>query len=722
MKRTISLFLVLVMVICLCPTLSAPAIAASGSDYVLTLDANGGRIGSLSGQSKKTITISRQQQYYDYVAGQECSAARNKGYRAGYKFLGWFTAKTGGTQVKTGVKFTGATVYAHWELLPTYKVTYKNMEGATNVPANQTKYTDVNLTLTNKWAQKTGYTLEGYATSLGGAVGYKPGSTYKANKSLTLYAVWKANTYTVSYNLEGGVLSNGSTTIPDQKKTHGVTLTLSKETPIKSGYTFAGWAEGSNTVARYAPSGQYTNNYAIVLHAIWTPIPVRRVGYDGYGAPAENTVLDGTTITLPNPTLTYEGHEFAGWGTGNAVYKPGEAYTVKSDVRFSANWNHTTHIYAEDTSNSQDGIRRMKCKYCPDYYDEVIRCQGEHHMVERQVSECKWVFECSVCHMSYTVGHHVGGTFVKKEGEGDCESGTLRACRRCNRCGEEYWKVCLEHHYVGLYCDVCGKRKTSDFLFVAGAEVGASCDLVQSVDYLAKDVNDAGLLLDAKCRYPESAGSVDEDIQNTRFFLFNGHGFDDQTIAISEWHSRGNNGAGTGDLSATWVNNQMNFSTLNFASLICCYSAGFCDRCESIPNQEDTEYYSMDEASETLAYAFCNKGTAVAIGCNVKIDNSIVDEWNRRVVWNYLEWLKSVSSEELTNEDYFNLAKMTLYNMWRAGKLVYSGFDYIENIIIFKRNDDGTVSGYRYKKESADCIQLYRVKNDRTGKDISVDE
>ena len=90
-------------------------------------------------------------------------------------------------------------------------------------------------------------------------------SAERANASDTLYAIWKANTYTVNYD------ANGGTGAPaNQTKTYGVTLTLSSTEPTRTNYTFKGWGtSAASTTVAYAPGEDYTGNTAITLYAIW---------------------------------------------------------------------------------------------------------------------------------------------------------------------------------------------------------------------------------------------------------------------------------------------------------------------------------------------------------------------------------------------------------------------------------------------------------------------
>lgn len=145
-----------------------------------------------------------------------------------------------------------------------YKITY-NANGGSGAPGQQTKWAGTNITLSSTKPTRTGYSFQGWATSSGGSVAYASGATYSANANVTLYAVWKANTYAVKYNANGG-----SGAPSQQTKTYGVTLTLSSTKPTRTNYNFKGWgtSSGSTTVA-YAAGASYTKNAAITLYAIW---------------------------------------------------------------------------------------------------------------------------------------------------------------------------------------------------------------------------------------------------------------------------------------------------------------------------------------------------------------------------------------------------------------------------------------------------------------------
>lgn len=146
-----------------------------------------------------------------------------------------------------------------------YTITY-NANGGSGAPGNQTKWKDQTLKLSTTKPTRTGHTFLGWSTSSTATTAtYAAGANYTANSAATLYAVWKANTYTVSYNANGG-----SGAPANQTKTYGKALTLSTTKPTRTNYNFKGWGtSASATTVSYASGASYTANAAVTLYAIW---------------------------------------------------------------------------------------------------------------------------------------------------------------------------------------------------------------------------------------------------------------------------------------------------------------------------------------------------------------------------------------------------------------------------------------------------------------------
>lgn len=208
---------------------------------------------------------------------------------------------------------------------PKYTITY-NANGGSGAPAAQTKYYGSTLSLSSVKPTRTGYSFLGWSTSsTATSASYTAGGSYTANASDTLYAVWKANTYAVSYNANGG-----SGAPAGQTKTYGKTLVLSTVKPTRTYYNFKGWATSATAVtASYAAGANYTANTALTLYAVWelayvkpriTGLSVSRFTSDG----TDGIVSDAGTYALV---------EFS-WASDFAVSSINISWKAVSDVSF----------------------------------------------------------------------------------------------------------------------------------------------------------------------------------------------------------------------------------------------------------------------------------------------------------------------------------------------------------------------------------------------------
>lgn len=190
----------------------------------------------------------------------------------------------------SGIAMLNGTMYANNYVTIVKKASYTvsfNANGGSNAPSSQTKWYGEALTLSSTKPTRTGYTFLGWGTSSSAtSVKYNAGGSYTDNASDTLYAVWKANTYTIKFDANGG--SNAPSS---QTKTYGKTLVLTTDKPTKTNYKFEGWGLSSNTsTVTYNAGGNYTKNASDTLYAVWslayakpriTNFSVRRVNQNG---------------------------------------------------------------------------------------------------------------------------------------------------------------------------------------------------------------------------------------------------------------------------------------------------------------------------------------------------------------------------------------------------------------------------------------------------------
>ncbi len=92
--------------------------------------------------------------------------------------------------------------------IPTYTIIY-NANGGSGAPAAQTKTQGVTLILSSTQPTRNGYLFKGWSNTQSGMAIYQPSSSYTANASVTLYAVWQ-DVNLASYNCRACVMYGGS--------------------------------------------------------------------------------------------------------------------------------------------------------------------------------------------------------------------------------------------------------------------------------------------------------------------------------------------------------------------------------------------------------------------------------------------------------------------------------------------------------------------------------
>lgn len=153
--------------------------------------------------------------------------------REGYTFNGWRKGSVSGTNfdfTKDKV-ISDTTLYASW-IETTYKVTFDTRGGA-NVSDVHVKH---GKTFNQPITTKLGYTFTEWRYGFEVYDFTKP-----VVSNLQLTAVWRANTYSLSFDLKGGKLNN-SDTAADISCTYDTKFKLPETAPVRTGYTFLGYS------------------------------------------------------------------------------------------------------------------------------------------------------------------------------------------------------------------------------------------------------------------------------------------------------------------------------------------------------------------------------------------------------------------------------------------------------------------------------------------------
>lgn len=174
--------------------------------------------------------------------------------------------------INTGVSpsyVSASTTYTLNAVTWEWTVSYNANGGSGDIYTDYVQYKSAYTTRAN-WFKRTGHTFTGWNEAANGSgtswTNYinKPW-TWTYTKSITLFAQWKINTYTVSYNANGGSGAPGS-----QTKTFGQALTLSGTKPTRPNYTFKGWSPNKSAVsAEYTAGGSYYTDSSVTLYDVW---------------------------------------------------------------------------------------------------------------------------------------------------------------------------------------------------------------------------------------------------------------------------------------------------------------------------------------------------------------------------------------------------------------------------------------------------------------------
>jgi len=259
----------------------------------------------------------------------------------------------------------------------TYQITFDaNTTDATvaGIPAPMTKTVGAPLKLPgppiDPTPTRTGFLFSGWATTSTGGVAYRENDPYSDDSFVddkTLYAVWEATTYTVTFDGNtppGGGAVTGLPAPVSQDKTLDLTLPAGK--PACTGYDFIGWSKSPAGPANYGAGGSYLDRLTVTLYAIWEP-NTYEVTFNGNaptgsavtGVPAAMTKLRGTPLALPAAKPACNGFNFQGWGknaAGPANYGASGSYPDDAAVTLYAIWVGNTYYVHYDANGGSGAM------------------------------------------------------------------------------------------------------------------------------------------------------------------------------------------------------------------------------------------------------------------------------------------------------------------------------------------------------------------------------
>ena len=315
--------------------------------YDVTLQTNGGTInsGNLSG--------------YSFGVGAVLPTDITK---VGHTFAGWYASEEFNSAELSviAVNETGdKTFYAKWTV-DDYPITYNTNGGTINDEEIHSYTYGAGAELPSD-VSRVGYTFAGWYTN--DSYSGLPISSIQANEtgSKTFYAKWNVNSYSVTFEPNGGTINSGNVA----NYLYGSDVILPTDV-TRQGYKFAGWHvdeqelgnEESTSIVQIHSTDVGDKTY----YAWWTKNIYTITYFAEQGAINDEEFSESYTFgegaTLPSH-VTREGYTFAGWFS-NSSYAGAAVQAISTtdfgDKAFYAKWDAdsytVTFVTNDGTINS----------------------------------------------------------------------------------------------------------------------------------------------------------------------------------------------------------------------------------------------------------------------------------------------------------------------------------------------------------------------------------
>ena len=302
--------------------------------YSLIYKDNGGK-----GCGTKTLK-------YNENYGELCTSQRE-----GYKLIGWFTEKEGGSKVdaETKMEAKDTEIYAHWEV-NTHTVTiainnssYGTVDKTTLTVPHGTTYSASRNTLNFSNEQKvtaSPTSLTGYTTTF--SSWSQTSGTITGNTTITTNFSRSANTYSITYNANGGTNAPSS-----QSFTYNSGARISTQKPTRTGYTFQNWTYEGNI---FNPGDAVPQNWGnFTLTAQWR-INVCTINFNPNGGTFTNHANDTVQTIDYGKTL---GNSKKGMRNANGGYYS----ATKKEYDHPLNENEWKRVGSNVTFNEKESYK-----------------------------------------------------------------------------------------------------------------------------------------------------------------------------------------------------------------------------------------------------------------------------------------------------------------------------------------------------------------------------
>ena len=259
--------------------------------------------------------------------------------RTGYTQDGWSTADGGSKIYELNDKYSneGDTVlYPHWKI-NTYIINFISGNNISNPSNIIVAYNSTYGTLPT--VSKTGYTFNGWYTSATGGTKITSSTKVTITSNQTLYGQWTANTYTVTFNANGGNTPSFTSKTITYNDTYGNLPTISR-----TNYVFKGWYTASSEGIQITSSTIVDITANQILYAQWTKdscIITYKPGTNANGEEVSDEKICGENIILRDSIFTRIGYIQTGWSTsdsGSKIYELNDNYSKDENLILYPVW------------------------------------------------------------------------------------------------------------------------------------------------------------------------------------------------------------------------------------------------------------------------------------------------------------------------------------------------------------------------------------------------
>ncbi|MBQ4337845.1 MAG: InlB B-repeat-containing protein, partial [Clostridia bacterium] len=180
-----------------------------------------------------------------------------------------------------------------------YDVTYYEDEAGTKIFTSNTVANGESYTILTNGPTKTGHEFAGWTATMGSTETVS--GSFEATANVSYYPVFTKNSYTVTFNANGGAFAENAVTSKSVPYGDAITADGISE-PSRPGYTLLGWSKSASASAADNDLGTVPADNRTIIYAVWEVVEYRIAVYNEKG---DATPVATLTVKYndANPTL-----------------------------------------------------------------------------------------------------------------------------------------------------------------------------------------------------------------------------------------------------------------------------------------------------------------------------------------------------------------------------------------------------------------------------------